>query len=55
MISRYRCPSCYIEFENNSNNGKCQKCNIEAFKIDERVEPAKSKSASNKSKDQVND
>lgn len=42
MITRYRCQSCYTEFENAEADSKCQKCGIDAFQIGQREEPAPS-------------
>lgn len=36
MTYRYRCPSCYQEFENNTGNNTCTHCKVPAFQIEER-------------------
>lgn len=39
MITEYRCPSCYTEFENAEQNSKCERCGIDAFQIGHKEEP----------------
>lgn len=36
MTYRYRCPSCYQEFENSTGDNICPRCKVPAFQIGKR-------------------